>query len=57
MLKKKSFFMKNIIKQEFHKLKNIFQQTFVLIYFDSSLFIKIKTNAFNFELIDILFQF
>ena len=41
----------------FYKLKNIFQQTFVLIHFDSSLFIRIKTNAFNFELIDILFQF
>ena len=54
---KKSFFMNNVIKQTFHKLKNVFQQTFLLIYFDSSLFIKIKPNAFNFELTDILSQF
>ena len=56
-IKKKSFFMNNIIKQAFHKLKNVFQQIFVLIHFDLSLFIKIKTNAFNFELTDILSQF
>ena len=52
---KKSFFMNNIIKQVFHRLKNIFQQIFILIHFDTSLFIKIKTDAFNFELIDMLF--
>ena len=53
---KKIIFMNNVIKQMFHRLKNVFQQVFVLIHFDPSLFIKIKTNAFNFELTDILFQ-
>ena len=49
--------MNNVIKQIFHKLKNVFQQVSVLIYFNPSLHIKIKTNAFNFELTDILSQF
>ena len=49
--------MNDVIKQVFHKLKNVFQQTFILIHFDLNLFIKIETNAFNFKLIDILSQF
>ena len=55
-VKKKSFFMNDVVKQAFHKLKNVFQQAFVLIHFDPSLFIRVETDAFNFELTGILSQ-
>ena len=40
----------------FRRLKNVFQSTFILIHFDSKLLIRLKTDAFDHNVIDIIFQ-
>ena len=55
-VKKEFFISKNEITTTFRRLKNIFQSSFILIYFDSKLFIQLKTNAFDYDVINIIFQ-
>jgi hypothetical protein len=43
-------------KQTFHLFRNVFQYVFILTHFDLKSFIKLKTNAFNYEIVDIISQ-
>ena len=55
-VKKKSFNSIDDVTTTFRRLKNVFQSAFILIHFDSKLFIRLKTNAFDFEVTDIISQ-
>jgi hypothetical protein len=55
-IKKKSFLFIEKVKQIFDLLRDVFQYAFVLTYFDSKFFIKLKTNAFDYEIVDIISQ-
>ena len=54
-VKKESFISTNEITTVFRRLKKVFQLAFILIYFDSKLFIRLKTDVFNYNVIDIIF--
>jgi hypothetical protein len=53
-IKKKSFLFTNKAKQTFDQLKNVFQYALILTHFDSKFLIKLKTNASNYEIVDII---
>jgi hypothetical protein len=55
-IKKKSFLFIEKAKQTFDLLKDVFQYAFILTHFDSKFFIKMKTNAFDYEIVDIISQ-
>ena len=55
-VKKKSFNSIDDVTTKFRRLKNVFQSASILIHFDSKLFIRLKTNAFDFEVADIISQ-
>ena len=53
---KKTFNSIDDVTTTFRHLKNVFQSTFILIHFDSKLLIRLKTNAFDFEVANIISQ-
>jgi hypothetical protein len=53
-IKKKSFLLIEKTKQIFDLLRDVFQYAFILTHFDSKFLIKLKTNAFNYEIVDII---
>ena len=55
-VKKKAFNSIDDVTTMFRRLKNVFQLAFILIHFDSKLLIRLKTNAFDFEVANIIFQ-
>ncbi len=55
-IKKKSFLFIEKAKQTFDLLRDVFQYAFILTHFDSKFFIKLKTNAFDYEIVDIISQ-
>ena len=54
-VKKEFFISTNDVTTIFQRLNNAFQLIFILIYFDSKLFIRLKTDVFNHDVIDIIF--
>ena len=50
---KKAFF---IFYDNFSTFKNVFQSAFILIHFDSKLIVRSKTDTFDHDVIDIIFQ-
>ena len=55
-VKKENFISINEITTIFRRLKNVFQSTFILIYFYSKLIMRLKTDNFNHDVIDKIFQ-
>jgi hypothetical protein len=55
-VKKKSFLLTEKAKQIFDLLRDVFQYVLVLMHFDSNFFIRLKTNAFDYEIVDIISQ-
>jgi hypothetical protein len=55
-IKKKFFLLIEKTKQIFDLLRDVFQYVFVLTYFDSKFLIKLKTNVFDYEIVDIISQ-
>ena len=55
-IKKEFFISINKTTTIFRRLKNVFQSTFILIYFDSKFFILLKTDVFDHDVIDDIFQ-
>jgi hypothetical protein len=55
-IKKESFLFIEKAKQTFDLLRDVFQYAFILTYFDSKFLIKLKTNAFDYEIVDIISQ-
>jgi hypothetical protein len=55
-IKKKCFLFIERAKQIFDLLRDVFQYVFVLTHFDSKFLIKLKTNAFDYEIVDIISQ-
>jgi hypothetical protein len=55
-IKKKSFMLIEKTKQTFNLLKNVFRYAFILTHFDSKFLIKLKTNAFDYEIVEIISQ-
>jgi patatin-like phospholipase/acyl hydrolase len=55
-VKKESFLFIEKAKQIFDLFRDIFQYAFILTHFDSKLLIKLKTNAFDYEIVDIISQ-
>ena len=55
-VKKKSFNSIDETTTTFRRLKNVFQSASILIHFDPKLLIRLKTNAFDFEVADIISQ-
>jgi hypothetical protein len=55
-IKKEFLFFINKARQTFDQLKDVFQYAFILIHFDSKFLIKLKTNASNYEIVDIISQ-
>jgi hypothetical protein len=55
-IKKKFFLFTKKAKQIFNLFKDVFQYAFLLTYFDSNFLIKFKTNAFNYEIVNIISQ-
>jgi hypothetical protein len=55
-IKKKSFLFIEKAKQTFDLLRDVFQYAFILTHFDSKFFIRLKTNAFDYEIVDIISQ-
>jgi hypothetical protein len=55
-VKKKSFLLIEKTTQIFNLLRDVFQYAFILTHFDSKFFIKLKTNAFDYEIVDIISQ-
>jgi hypothetical protein len=55
-IKKKNFLLIEKAKQTFDLLRDVFQYVLILTHFDSKFFIKLKTNAFDYEIIDIISQ-
>ena len=43
-------------KEAFRRLREVFTKAFLLCHFDLELLIRVKTNALDFDLIDILTQ-
>jgi hypothetical protein len=55
-IKKESFLFTKKVKQTFNLFRDVFQYVFILTHFDSKFFIKLKTNAFDYEIVDIISQ-
>ena len=55
-VKKESFISINEITTTFRRLKYVFQSAFILIHFDSKLLIRLKTDALDHDVIDIIFE-
>jgi hypothetical protein len=55
-IKKKSFLLIEKARQIFDLLWNVFQYAFILTHFDSKFLIRLKTNAFDYEIVDIISQ-
>ena len=55
-IKKNLFVWNEKTKKTFNRFKIVFQSTFILIYFDSTFRTKLKTDASNYVLIDIISQ-
>jgi hypothetical protein len=55
-IKREFFLFTNKAKQTFDKLKDAFQYALILTHFDSKFLIKLKTNAFDYEIVDIISQ-
>ena len=55
-VKKEFFIFTNNVTTTFRRLKNVFLSTFILIHFDSKLIIRLETDAFDHDVIDIIFQ-
>jgi hypothetical protein len=55
-IKKTFFLLIEKTKQTFNLFKNVFQYAFILTHFDSKFLIKLKTNAFDYEIVDIISQ-
>jgi patatin-like phospholipase/acyl hydrolase len=56
-IKKKSFLFIEKAKQTFDLFEDVFRYAFILTHFDSKFLIKLKTNAFDYEIVDIISQF
>ena len=54
-IKKEFFIFTNDVKTIFRRLKDVFQLISILIYFDSKLFIQLKIDNFDYDVIDIIF--
>ncbi len=55
-IKKESFLLIEKAKQTFDLLRDVFQYALILTHFDSKFLIKLKTNAFDYEIVDIISQ-
>jgi hypothetical protein len=55
-IKKKSFLFIEKTKQTFDLFRNVFQYAFILTHFDSKFLIKLKTNAFDYKIVNIISQ-
>ncbi len=55
-IKKKSFLLTKKARQTFDLLRDVFQYALILTHFDSEFLIKLKTNAFDYEIVDIISQ-
>ncbi len=55
-IKKEFFLLIEKAKQIFDLLRNVFQYVLILTHFDSKFLIKLKTNAFDYEIVDIISQ-
>ncbi len=55
-IKKESFLLIKKARQIFDLFWNVFQYVFILTHFDSNFLIKLKTNAFDYEIVDIISQ-
>jgi hypothetical protein len=55
-IKKEFFLLIEKAKQIFDLLRNVFQYVLILTHFDSKFLIKLKTNAFNYKIVDIISQ-
>ncbi len=55
-IKKELFLLIEKTKQTFDLLRDVFQYVLILTHFDSKFFIRLKTNAFDYEIVDIISQ-
>jgi hypothetical protein len=55
-IKKKSFLLTEKARQTFDLFRDVFQYALILMHFDSKFLIKLKTNAFDYEIVDIISQ-
>ncbi len=55
-VKKRSFLLTNKARQTFNQFRDVFQYALILTHFDSKFLIKLKTNASNYEIVDIISQ-
>jgi hypothetical protein len=55
-IKKEFFLLIEKAKQIFDLLRDVFQYALILTHFDSKFLIKLKTNAFDYEIVDIISQ-
>jgi hypothetical protein len=55
-MKKESFLFIEKAKQTIDLLRDVFQYVLILMHFDSKFLIKLKTNAFDYEIVDIISQ-
>jgi glutaredoxin-related protein len=55
-IRKKSFLLIEKTKQTFNLLRDVFQYALILTHFDSKFLIKLKTIAFDYEIVDIISQ-
>ncbi len=55
-IKKESFLLIKKAKQTFDLFRDVFQYAFILTHFDSKFLIRLKTNAFDYEIVDIISQ-
>jgi hypothetical protein len=55
-VKKESFLLIEKARQIFDLFRNVFQYAFILTHFDSKFLIRLKTNAFDYEIVDIISQ-
>jgi hypothetical protein len=55
-IKKIFFLLTKKARHIFDLLRNVFQYAFILTHFDSKFLIKLKTNAFDYEIVDIISQ-
>ncbi len=55
-MKKESFLLTLEEEKTFNLLRKVFQYALILTYFDSDFFIRLKIDASNFEIADIISQ-
>jgi hypothetical protein len=55
-VKKESFLLIEKTKQTFDLFRDVFQYALILTHFNSKFLIKLKTNAFDYEIVDIISQ-